>query len=216
MAEEKSLKKIGTIFGDFKCDTNILNAKIATVNLYKKKNCFEVFLLSDKIIKINEIYAFEKFLIKRFALSSAIVKVKYDESIEDKNINIINEWENIVDYLSYRYPMTKAILKNSQVQIDENNINVKLHMAGKEFLIARGMNKIFEETLENIYNRKFKINFIDEMSNEEKSHYKELTKSLEGEAINEVSKQLEKQHKKEEKEQKKDSENVEQQGHQHF
>ena len=31
MAEEKAFKKIGTIFDDFKCNTNILNAKIEKV-----------------------------------------------------------------------------------------------------------------------------------------------------------------------------------------
>ena len=54
MSEEKALKKIGTIFDDFKCNTNILSAKIEKVNLYKKTNCFEVYLISEKIINIKE------------------------------------------------------------------------------------------------------------------------------------------------------------------
>ena len=52
MSEEKALKKIGTIFDDFKCNTNILSAKIEKVNLYKKTNCFEVYLISEKITNI--------------------------------------------------------------------------------------------------------------------------------------------------------------------
>ena len=154
MSEEKALKKIGTIFDDFKCNTNILSAKIEKVNLYKKTNCFEVYLISEKIINIKEVHAFEKFLVKRFNLSSATIKIRYEFEPE---IDVQNEWDNIVDYLSYRYPMTKAILRNSEVQIDSSVINVNLHMTGKDFLTARGMNKVFENTLENIYGQKYKL-----------------------------------------------------------
>ena len=206
MAEEKALKKIGTIFDDFKCNSNILNAKIEKVNLYKKTNCFDVYLISEKVINIKEVHAFEKFLIKRFNLSNATIKIKYEIG---QKIDVKNEWNNIVDYLSYRYPMTKAILRNSEVQIDSNVINVKLHMSGKDFLFARGMNKVFEETLENVYNQKYKINFSEAITEEEETKYKEYTKSLENEALNEFAKQLEeqkieKEKKKEEKNQSKD------------
>ena len=78
MSEEKALKKIGTIFDDFKCNTNILSAKIEKVNLYKKTNCFEVYLISEKIINIKEVHAFEKFLVKRFNLSGATIKIRYE------------------------------------------------------------------------------------------------------------------------------------------
>ena len=207
MSEEKTLKKIGTVFGDFKCDSNILNAKIEKVNLYKKNNSFEVFLLSEKAINVKEVHYFEKFLVKRFMLNSATVKVEYDVD-GDFSSNIGNDWNNIVDYLSYRYPMTKAILRNSEVEIDDNNINVKLHMNGKDFLIARGMNTVFENTIENLYNKKFKMNFSEVMTNEEELKYKEFTKKLEDEAISEVAKQIEevkieKQQKKEQADQKK-------------
>ena len=201
MSEEKALKKIGTIFDDFKCNTNILSAKIEKVNLYKKTNCFEVYLISEKIINIKEVHAFEKFLVKRFNLSSATIKIRYEFEPE---IDVQNEWDNIVDYLSYRYPMTKAILRNSEVQIDSSVINVNLHMTGKDFLTARGMNKVFENTLENIYGQKYKINFAESISAEEEQKYKEFTKSLEDTALTEFAKKmeehkLEKEKKKEEK-----------------
>ncbi|MBR2743909.1 MAG: PolC-type DNA polymerase III [Clostridia bacterium] len=206
MSEEKVFKKIGTVFGDFKCDSNILNAKIEKVNLYKKENTFEVFLISDQSINIKEVHFFEKFLAKRFMLKSAIVRIRYDTE-EDYSSKLKQEWNDVVDYLSYRYPMTKAILKNSEITISDNNIEVKLHMAGKEFLSARGMNKVFEDTISNIYNKKFKITFQEAVSSEEEHKYKEYSKSIEEEAINAISKhieeaKLEREQKKEAKEQK--------------
>lgn len=198
MSEEIKYKKIGTVFEDFKCDNNILNAKIEKVNLYKKKKSFEVFLLSEKVINVKEVYAFEKFLIKRFELSSASIKVKYENQL---NVEINEEWGNIVNYLSYKYPMAKAIMKDSEININDNIINVILHMSGKDFLNARGMSKVFEDTLESIYNTKYKINFVEEISSEEEKKYKEFTKELEASAIEEVKKQNEES--KKEKENKK-------------
>ena len=77
-------------------------------------------------------------------------------------------------------------------------------MTGKDFLTARGMNKVFENTLENIYGQKYKINFAESISAEEEQKYKEYTKSLEDTALTEFAKKmeehkLEKEKKKEEK-----------------
>ena len=147
-----------------------------------------MYLISEKIINIKEVHAFEKFLVKRFNLSGATIKIRYEFEPE---IDVQNEWDNIVDYLSYRYPMTKAILRNSEVQIDSSVINVNLHMTGKDFLTARGMNKVFENTLENIYGQKYKINFAESISAEEEQKYKEFTKSLEDTALTEFAKKME-------------------------
>ena len=208
MSEENALKKIGTIFGDFKNSSNILNAKIESVNLYKKDKFFEVFLLSKDAVAISDVHNFEKFLTRKFSLNNANVKIKYDQA---PNVDVKEEWSNIVDYLSYRYPMTKAILINSDVDIDQNVIKAKLHMPGKDFLMARGMNKVFEDTLENVYGQKYKINFIENINAEEEEKYKALSKNIEEDAISAISKRiedakLEKATKKDEKEQKSNKE----------
>ena len=205
--EEKVFKKIGTVFGDFKTNSNILNAKIERVNLYKKNNSFEVYLLSDTPINISDMHSFEKFLTKRFMLSTASVKVNYTND-EDYGDNICKDWNNIVDYLSYRFPMTKAILRNSTMEMEDNSINVKLHMSGKDFLNARGINKAFEDTIENVYNKKVKVNFQESMTADEEERQRAYMKQLGDEAVSEVSKQLEeakleKEQKKAEKEAKK-------------
>lgn len=188
MSEEKAFKKIGTVFEDFKNTSNILSAKIQSVNLYKKENAFEVFLISDSMINIKEVHSFEKFLVRRFNLDKATVKISYSEV---PKVDIKNEWTNIVEYLSYRYPLTKAILRNSEVNIENNLITTKLHMPGKDFLDARGMNKVFEQTLENIYGQKYKINFAENIDNQEIEHFKELSKQREQDAINAIEKQNE-------------------------
>lgn len=191
MTEQGVLKKIGTVFGDFKCNGDILNAQIERVNLYKAKNSFEVFLISEKHVCIKDVHYFEKFLIKRFALTSASVSIKYNEC-NDCEEHIKNEWNDIVYYLSYRFPMTKAILQNSEVFISENNIiDVNLHMMGIELLTARGMEKIFEDTLERIYNKKFKIKFNENISEEEIKRARGIIEQAEEEDRNIALQELE-------------------------
>ena len=188
LAEEKAFKKIGTVFGDFKNNSNILNARIESVNLYKKDKCFEVFLLSDEAINVNDVHNFEKFLTRKFTLNKASVKITYSSTPE---VDIKTEWPNIINYLSYRYPMTKAILKDSDVDINENIIRANLHLTGKDFLTARGMNKVFEDTLENLYGQKFKINFAENINLQEEEKYKKFSKNIEERAISEISKRIE-------------------------
>ena len=207
MPQEKAMKKIGTVFGDFKNTSNsILNAKIEKVDVYKAKQEFAVSLISDELINIQEIHAFEKFLVRRFSLSNASVKISYTEV---PDVNISDEWGSIVNYLSYRYPMTKAILINSTVNINNNVITANLHMPGKDFLMARGMNKVFEDTLENIYGQKYKIDFVEKSENMENDKYKMMASSVEEQALNEITHAIEevkqeKQTKKEEREKKKE------------
>ena len=93
MSEEKAFKKIGTVFGDFKSNSDILNAKIGRVNLYKKNNSFEVFLMTNKPIKIDELHSFEKFLVKRFMLTTASVRINY-ETDTDYSENLPNDWKS--------------------------------------------------------------------------------------------------------------------------
>ena len=50
----EQLKEVKVVFCDYNSDSFALaNAKISNVNLYKKTNRLEIFLLSDEIIPIG-------------------------------------------------------------------------------------------------------------------------------------------------------------------
>ena len=104
--EQAGAKKLKEIFKDFNINSYILNSKIQSINLYKKQNRLEIVLEVDNKIKIKDIGAFEKYLIKRFMLDEVIIKIKYEENVEN---NYIDKKNDILDYLSYKHTLTKAL-----------------------------------------------------------------------------------------------------------
>ena len=174
-------KLIGDIFSDFQNTSNLKKATIKKVNLYKKTNRFEILLKSDEIINIKDIHAFEEYLINRFKFQIIIIKIEYSQLPE---ISILEKWEDIINYMAYKYPSVKAILKDSIVEIDENNnINVKLHLKGAEILYARGMDNVFSEIIYNIYGKRYKIKYTDNNSDDLVQKYRENVKEREMQAI---------------------------------
>lgn len=183
-AQEKMLKEI---FKDFEINSNIINTKIKSINLYKKTNKLEVNILSDKPIKVKDVGAFEKYLIKRFMLKEALIHINYVEDIEEtvKN-NFLSQWDDILDYLSYKHPLTKALLKNSILNLDANNLNISLKLSGSDILYGRNMDKVLSDLIFNVFNQKLKIKYIDNDSEENKVKALEYRQKLQEDVIKKV------------------------------
>ena len=125
---DTKLKMLKEVFKDFEVNNNIINTKIESINLYKKTNKLEVNILSDKPIKVKAVGYFERYLVKRFMLKEAVIHVKY---IEDISQDFTKEWEDILDYLSYKHPLTKALLRDSEILVEDNIININLKLSGE-------------------------------------------------------------------------------------
>lgn len=178
--QEKMLKEI---FKDFEINSNIINTKIKSINLYKKTNKLEVNILSDKPIKVKDVGAFEKYLIKRFMLKEAQVHVSYVDGIEN---NFLDEWDDILDYLSYKHPLTKALLKDSILNLDGNNLNISLKLSGSDILYGRNMDRILSDLIFNVFNQKLKIKYMDNDSKETKVKALEYRQKLQEDVIKKV------------------------------
>ena len=141
-------KLIEEVFADFQNGGSLRKAVIKKVNLYKKTNRFEILLQSDKVIDIKDVHNFEVYLIERFKFEVVIVKIDYTEEIQ---VDIVSKWQDIINYMSYKYPSVKAILRNSEVELEDNNtIRVNLQLKGAEILYARGIDNTFSEVIFNI------------------------------------------------------------------
>ena len=180
--EQTGEKKLKEIFKDFNINSYILNSKIQSINLYKKQNRLEIELEVDNKVKIKDIGAFEKYLKKRFLLNDVIIKIKYEENIEN---SFIDEWNDILDYLSYKHPLTKALLKNSHIEYVENKININLQYTGAEILYAQKIDEILSDIIERIYAKKYKICYIDNNSEETMKNILESNKKMQEELITE-------------------------------
>lgn len=191
MEEVKTSKTVKEVFKDYNSNSFELNdAKVIGINLYKRKNILELIIMSKKLINISDILELEKYIEKRFQIQTAKINIKY-ELDEEINISkkIIDEWEEIVKYISYKHPIAKAFLKNSTIQIINNTIQVTLSLNGKEFLESNKFNEIFSGLIENIYGKKYIIEYSEQIPENASLQYKENLERLEKEAILQMTKE---------------------------
>lgn len=200
VADDK--KKIRDVFKDFTTDSFALyNSLITSINIFKKSGRLETDIETDEQIKIKDLEKFEIYLENRFQLKSILVKIKYTKKFE---INISEEWENIISYISRKHPLTKALLKGSTVEIDNSNINVNLVFKGKALLDGKNFNIVLSEIIKNIYGENYKIQFVENISEEKLKEYQAHLESLEEQIVNQAKAEMAEavEHKKEIKDKK--------------
>ncbi len=176
MSEE--LKTVKEVFPDIKIEDTLLDAKIKSVNFYRKNNKFILKLLTKSVLNLKSIYQFENYLKNRFEVRDVEISI---ENIE--KINLEHEWKNIINYLNTKYPLTKTILTNSNVSFDSNKINITVAMKGKDFLTASGFENILEKIIKNFYQQDIKVQCTENIDVELLKKYEENTKKIEKMAI---------------------------------
>ena len=192
-------KTIKEIFKDYNSNSFTLNAaRIETINLFKKTNKLEIKLISDELIKMADIHSFEKYLEKRFNIKNIVIEIKYQQEIE---IDIEEEWNDIVGYMASKHPLTKALLRGSTIKIENNNLIVNLQMKGKEVLDARGFDKVLSEVLFEIYGKKYQVKYQENFTEETLKQYQNQVLQFEKEAIMQAQKEAEEMAKENEKQQ---------------
>ena len=183
--EEKELKTVKQVFKDYDSNSFALSeAKVECVNIYKKTNTLEIKLKVTSTILMKDLTDFEKYLNKRFGFKQVDIKIDADESIEtDFTQKIEAEWKDIVEYMAYKHPLTKALLKNSTICIQDNKMVVKLAMKGKAVLEARGFDKILAMKLKDLYHKNYVVTYQEEITEEMIEKYHEHARELEKQAI---------------------------------
>ena len=170
-----NLKKIGEVFSDYKTNSNLKYAQITSLNVVKKTNTLEVDLYFDEYLDIKEIWFFEKFLRERFQFENIDIKIKYHESVKKKSIK--EEWRNIIAYMSHKYPLTKPmLLLKSDVEENGNNILIKMHIKGADFLKAKKTDKELIKVLENLFGIKYAVELTEEIT---KDSLEEIKRKIE-------------------------------------
>ena len=174
--------KIGEIFSDYQTQSNIKYATVTALNVLKKTNCLQVSIYFDEYIEIKEIWFFEKFLRERFQFQNVDIKIKYHEAVEKKSIK--EEWKNIIAYMAHKYPLARPmLLLKSDIDVNDNEILVKMHIKGADFLKAKKADKELAKLLENIFGIKYKIEIVEEISKEDIRKIKERLKEEENKIV---------------------------------
>ena len=169
-------KAIKDVFQDYKKDSNILEAKIQKMDLYKKSNKLEVKIFSQNQLKVEELADFETYLSTRFNLQTIIIDVEYPEI---KLVQTLEEdWQKIVKYISSKFPIIKAILKGSTIQLDNNNAIINLKSKSSEFLHAYSIDNVLEKLFMNVYGRKYKVTYEENITEDEIKEQKHLLEEI--------------------------------------
>ena len=167
-------KYIKEVFGDYNKSSNIMNAEIENINLYKKTNRLQIRIASSKCINLTEIEDFENFLVSRFQVSKAIIDINYGETEIPQTLQ--EDWQTIISYISKKEPTTNAMLRGSYLDINGQNVTVNLALRGANFLNAKKFDKGLEHLFENLYNKKYSVKFEEKLAD----NYDEmLAKSME-------------------------------------
>ncbi len=175
---EKTIKEI---FKDYNSESFSLNAgRIKSINLFKKTNKLELIITADEFIKIEDIYKFEQYLKQRFNIFEASIKVEYTKELD---VDLQQEWNLIICYMAHKHPLSKAFLRNSTIEIHEKEITVNMAMKGKMVLDAKKFDEILSNIIEDVYGLKYKITFVENVSEDAIKQYMEHAMQLEQEAI---------------------------------
>ncbi len=165
MEQVKEAKEVKMVFCDYSADSFALaNAKISNINLYKKTNKLELFLLVEELIPLEEIEKFENYIKKRFNIKDVSIKISLPE--ENRSKIIETEWKKILAYLSKKVPVIKAFVKNSTIEINESIITVNLCFKGKLLLEKQGIDVYISNFINDMYGNKYKVNFKEQKDNQ--------------------------------------------------
>ena len=175
------MQKVKDIFSDYEnTEDKIVDAEFLKANLYKKSNRLEVCLTSNNKITIDEVSRFEDYIVNRFKVGSSRIDITYE------NVDVVptveQDWDSLVTYMSKKEPMTRAILRNSTVNVNDSTICVALKIKGKELLTKKKFDKGLERLTKNLYGKNFKVVF-EEDDKESKEEYEKYMKAQEHEAI---------------------------------
>lgn len=171
------MKRIKDVFSDFKLGDNISIAIVDDVVLSKNTKTIEMKISSDKYIELRELENLNDFIKKRFGLNECKIVIQYAHGTYKKPIE--EELKNIILHLANKYPALKSVLKNSDCEINENQISFKFKSAVSGLLKAKGYDKKIQEAINRFYGENYQINFDDIVSKEEFRKLQEMAVSKE-------------------------------------
>ena len=174
----EQLKTVKEVFPDFETEEKLLICKIKKANLYKKENKLALLLVSEEKLNLKSIYLFENYLKNRFKVKDARIKIE-----GNFDVDIQKEWSNIVKYVNIKYPITRAILVNSSIELYNKNIIVNLAIVGKDFMTSSSFDKIISTTISDFFLQDYKVEFEEKIDEELVKKYEENTRRIERMAI---------------------------------
>ena len=173
---------IKDIFSDYKNNSQVQDCYICKIEINKKINKLTIILKTEQFVQIKDMWDFEKYLTERFKIRDIEMIFTYNENTKIPEVK--DEWKNIICYMAHKHPLMKPILlMKSTIEVENNNINVKMHIKGADFLKSRKTDKQVEITIKNLLGKEYKVNLEEQISKEELKRQEENNRLLEEKLI---------------------------------
>ena len=176
------------VFKDYEEENSIINAQIENINLFKKSKKLEIKLKTGEPIKIGEVSSFENYLKSRFQIQKVYLEIEKREKgawpLFPKKLS--EDWKDIVEYLSKNFHLTKSILRESTIDIEENTLIIILKNKSADFLHSYEIDKEIEHIIYNLYGIKVKVQYQEIVTEDTIKEQKEYLNSLEKMACDDI------------------------------
>jgi len=160
----------------------IKDAKILSINVYKKSRRLELHILSKTLIPAETIAGIEQYLASLFKLGTINIKVKFEVSMQLKDI-LEEYWDSIMFRVNSTVALSKGIMSGCEWRLIGNNLVVELKTTGSEILKSRGCDKLIESIFEECFSHRIKVKFEDTEINDKLDEYLQYKESEETRAI---------------------------------
>ncbi len=189
------MSKIIDVFKDYKEDNNLINAEIININLFKKSKKLEIELKADKPVELNDMITFEDYLKEKFQIQKVLFNIQSNNNVDDIDLSsrIKNDWKDITTYLSKNFAFCKAILNDSSIEFAQNKVIVKLDTKASEFLNSYKIDKEIESIIFNLYGKKLKVEYVEEITEEQIKKQEEYLENLEKNAYEDMMNEIKEQ-----------------------
>ena len=150
------------VFKDYN-NSNLENATIEKINLYKRSNKLTLDIISSNKIDIKDLESFEDYLRERFKIENIEIGISYVNAVDE---TVEKDWKNVERYISKRFPLINSILKSSKISVNDKKVKITIETKNAEFLYSYKIDKSIERLFNNLYGKSYTIVFEEDITEE--------------------------------------------------
>ncbi len=175
----EQLRTVKTIFNDINLDSFALaDAFVVKANVYKKVNMIEIFLEAKELIPWKELEKLQRYILRKYNYK----EVRFDVSTNVERASALeflkNDIKDVSAYLCKKIPIINAFMRNSESEIDNDEIKINLNLKGKEFLEKQGTDRLISDFIKKIYGIALPVKFIENDTNNAQEKLKETNEKI--------------------------------------
>lgn len=159
------------------------NVTVKNIRVLKKSKSMEIGLFSPAPIERESLEKMEKIITEEYQLEDVSFIIEYDLK-EDTDASLLECWEEVVAHACKNDPGKRILLKDSQLEISENTLLIRLKTQCREVLSSNGFGQVISRVVSETFNKDVRVKFLSPEKEEEFEEQYALKKQhLEDEAL---------------------------------